>query len=139
MSSEIYSYIYEKSISDGALDIYTESIYMKKNRPAIKLCILCNERDLNKFIDLIMLETSTFGVRYNKYNRVILDRKFTKIETQFGEVSVKLGYYKDKLIRVTPEYEDCKVIAKTMNIPLNKVINNITDIINKNFNINLLT
>lgn len=139
MSSEIYSYVYEKAIFYGALDIYTESIYMKKNRPAIKLCILCNERDLNKFIDLIMLETSTFGVRYNKYNRVILDRKFTKIETQFGEVSVKLGYYKGKLIRVTPEYEDCKVIAKTMNIPLNKVINNITDIINKNFNINLLT
>ena len=139
MSSEIYSYVYEKAISDGALDIYTESIYMKKNRPAIKLCILCNEKDLNKFIDLIMLQTSTFGVRYSKYNRVILDRKFTKIETKFGEVSVKLGYYNGKLIRVTPEYEDCKAIAKTMNIPLNKVINNITDIINKNFNINLLT
>ena len=139
MSSEIYSYVYEKAISDGALDIYTESIYMKKNRPAIKLCILCNEKDLNKFIDLIMLQTSTFGVRYSKYNRVILDRKFTKIETQFGEVSIKLGYYNGKLIRITPEYEDCKVIAKTMNIPLNKVINNITDIINKNFNINLLT
>ncbi len=139
MSSEIYSYVYEKAISDGALDIYTESIYMKKNRPAIKLCILCNEKDLNKFIDLIMLQTSTFGVRYSKYNRVILDRKFTKIETEFGKVSVKLGYYNGKLIRVTPEYEDCKVIAKTINIPLNNVINNITNIINKNFNINLLT
>ena len=139
MSSEIYSYVYEKAISDGALDIYTESIYMKKNRPAIKLCILCKEKDLNKFIDLIMLQTSTFGVRYSKYNRVILDRKFTKIETEFGKVSVKLGYYNGKLIRVTPEYEDCKVIAKTMNIPLSNVINNITDIINKNFNINLLT
>ena len=139
MSSEIYSYVYEKAISDGALDIYTESIYMKKNRPAIKLCILCKEKDLNKFIDLIMLQTSTFGVRYSKYNRVILDRKFTKIETEFGKVSVKLGDYNGKLIWVTPEYEDCKVIAKTMNIPLSNVINNITDIINKNFNINLLT
>ena len=92
MSSEVYSYIYEKFINDGALDIYTQSIYMKKNRPAIKLCILCKEDDLNKFIDLMILQTSTFGIRYSKYNRVTLDRKFTKIETKYGKITVKLGY-----------------------------------------------
>ena len=64
MSSEVYSYIYEKFINDGALDVYTQSIYMKKNRPATKLCILCKEDDLNKFIDLMILETTTFGIRY---------------------------------------------------------------------------
>ena len=88
MSSEVYSYIYEKFINDGALDIYTQSIYMKKNRPAIKLCILCKEDDLNKFIDLMILQTSTFGIRYSKYNRVTLDRKFTKIETEYGKITV---------------------------------------------------
>ena len=96
MSSEVYSYIYEKFINDGALDIYTQSIYMKKNRPAIKLCILCKEDDLNKFIDLMILQTSTFGIRYSKYNRVTLDRKFTKIETEYGKITVKLGYYNGK-------------------------------------------
>ena len=89
MSSEVYSYIYEKFINDGALDIYTQSIYMKKNRPAIKLCILCKEDDLNKFIDLMILQTSTFGIRYSKYNRVTFDRKFTKIETENGKIRVK--------------------------------------------------
>ena len=54
MSSEVYSYIYEIFIDNGVLDIYTESIYMKKNRPATKLCILCKEEDLNKFVDLII-------------------------------------------------------------------------------------
>ena len=139
MSSEVYSYVYEKVISEGALDIYTQSIYMKKNRPATRLCVLCKEKDLNKFIDLMLLQTSTFGVRYHKFNRVILDRKFEYIETEFGKVTVKLGYYNGKLIRVTPEYEDCKIIAKSMNIPLNNIINNINCIINKKFNINLLT
>ena len=100
MSSEVYSYIYEKFINDGALDIYTQSIYMKKNRPAIKLCILCKEDDLNKFIDLMILQTSTFGIRYSKYNRVTLDRKFTKIETEYGKITVKLGYYNGQLIRL---------------------------------------
>ena len=89
MSSEVYSYIYERFINDGALDIYTQSIYMKKNRPATKLCILCKEEDLNKFIDLMILQTSTFGIRYSKYNRVTLDRKFTKIETEYGKITVK--------------------------------------------------
>ena len=65
MSSEVYSYIYEKFINDGALDIYTQSIYMKKNRPAIKVFILCKEVVLNKFIDLMILQTSTFGLRYS--------------------------------------------------------------------------
>ena len=134
MSSEVYSYIYEIFIDNGVLDIYTESIYMKKNRPATKLCILCKEEDLNKFVDLIILQTSTFGIRYTKYNRVTLNRKFTEIDT-----CAKLGYYNGKLIRVTPEYEDCKNIAKNKNIPLNSLINNINYLINKKININLLT
>lgn len=139
MSSEVYSYIYERFIDDGALDIYTQSIYMKKNRPATKLCILCKEEDLNKFIDLMMLQTSTFGIRYSKYNRVTLDRKFTKIDTGYGKITVKLGYYNGKLIRVTPEYEECKKIAIDKNMSLNNLVNNINYIINKKFNINLLT
>lgn len=131
MSSEVYSYIYEIFIDNGVLDIYTESIYMKKNRPATKLCILCKEEDLNKFVDLIILQTSTFGIRYTKYNRVTLNRKFTEIDTKYGKITVKLGYYNGKLIRVTPEYEDCKNIAKNKNIPLNSLINNINYLINK--------
>ena len=86
MSSEVYSYIYEIFIDNGVLDIYTESIYMKKNRPATKLCILCKEEDLNKFVDLIILQTSTFGIRYTKYNRVTLNRKFTEIDTKYGKI-----------------------------------------------------
>lgn len=139
MSSEVYSYIYEIFIENGVLDIYTESIYMKKNRPATKLCILCKEEDLNKFVDLIILQTSTFGIRYTKYNRVTLNRKFTEIDTKYGKITVKLGYYNGRLIRVTPEYEDCKNIAKNKNIPLNSLINNINYLINKKININLLT
>lgn len=139
MSSEVYSYVYEKVINEGALDVYTQSIYMKKNRPAIKLCILCKEEDLNKFIYVIILETTTFGIRYNKYNRVVLDRKFTELETEYGNINVKLGYYNGKLIRVTPEYEDCKKIAKNVNLPLNSIVNQLNSIINKKFNLNLLT
>ncbi len=139
MSSEIYSYIYEKILDDGALDIYTESIYMKKNRPATKVSILCEENDLEKFVEILLLETSTFGVRYQKYNRKVLKRRFEKLSTEYGEISVKLGYYNGKLLRVTPEYEDCKIISKNTGIPLQQLLYKINYILSKKFDGILLT
>lgn len=139
MSSEIFSYLYEKVLSIGALDIYTQSIYMKKNRPAIKLSVICDEKDLDSIIEIILKETSTFGVRFNKYNRKILKRKFKTIGTIHGEVQVKLGYYDNKLIKITPEYEDCKSIANKQELPLNKVYNDVNIAIHEYFKSKILT
>ena len=139
MSSEIYSYLYEKVLEEGALDIYTESIYMKKNRPATKVCILCQESDLDKFIEILLTETSTFGVRYNIHNREELKRKFEIIDTKYGKIKVKLGYHNNKLIKATPEYDECKIIAKNYNISLNEVFFEINCIIKQKINTKLLT
>ncbi len=139
MSSEVYSYLYEKLLDEGVLDVYTESIYMKKNRPANKLCVLCKEQDLDKFIEIILIETSSFGVRYNKYNREELNRTFKKVHTKYGEVTVKLGYYNNKLIKATPEYEECKYIAKQYGISINEVYFEINCIIKQKINSKLLT
>ena len=139
MSSEIYSYLYEKVLEEGALDIYTESIYMKKNRPATKVCILCKESDLDKFIEILLTETSTFGVRYNIYNREELKRKFEIIDIKYGKIKVKLGYHNNKLIKATPEYDECKIIAKNYNISLNEVFFEINCIIKQKINTKLLT
>ena len=133
MSSEVYSYLYEQILLQGALDMYTESIYMKKNRPAYKVTVLCNEDDLNKITKLLLVETSTFGVRYHKLERTTLDRKFEKITTQYGDIQIKLGYLNDKLIKVTPEYEDCKIIANKKKIPLIKVFEEINYLIGEKF------
>jgi uncharacterized protein (DUF111 family) len=139
MSSEVYSYLYDKILEEGALDVYTESIYMKKNRPANKLSILCKKRNLQKFVELMLIETTTFGVRYHQYNRETLTRKFTKLDTPYGLITVKLGYFDGKLIKVTPEYEDCKIIAKKHEISFNQLLYEINYMINEKFDINLLT
>lgn len=133
MSSETYSYLYEQILEKGALDIYTEGIFMKKNRPAYKITVLCKEKDLDKFTKLLLVETSTFGVRYQKLKRFMLERKFEKIETKYGNIQIKLGYLNGELIKVTPEYEDCKIIAKKENLPLIKVFNEINCIISEKF------
>lgn len=125
MNCEIYSYLYEEILGIGALDVYTQSIYMKKNRPAVKLSVLCEKDNLNKIIEFILKETTTFGIRFNEFKRETLDRKFIKIKTTYGNISVKLAYHKDKIVKYTPEYEECKIIAKKENIPLKDVYDNI--------------
>lgn len=139
MSCEIYSYLFDKILNEGALDVYAQSIYMKKNRPAYKINILVEEKDLEKFTNIILLETSTFGVRYNKYNRCKLDRKFIDIDTKYGPIKFKLGYYNDKLIKVKPEYEQCKNIALSLNIPIKEIYDSINISMNKEIIKNLLT
>lgn len=139
MSCEIYSYLFDKILNEGALDVYAQSIYMKKNRPAYKINILVEEKDLEKFTNIILLETSTFGVRYNKYNRCKLDRKFIDIDTKYGPIKFKLGYYNGKLIKVKPEYEQCKNIAFSLNIPIKEIYDSINISMNEEIIKNLLT
>lgn len=139
MSCEIYSYLFDKILNEGALDVYAQSIYMKKNRPAYKINILVEEKDLEKFTNIILLETSTFGVRYNKYNRCKLDRKFIDIDTKYGPIKFKLGYYNGKLIKVKPEYEQCKNISFSLNIPIKEIYDSINISMNEEIIKNLLT
>ncbi|SHK52583.1 hypothetical protein SAMN02744037_02527 [Tepidibacter formicigenes DSM 15518] len=131
MNGEIYSYLYEKILKIGALDIYTQSIYMKKNRPAVKLCVICEEEKLSEIIELILKETTTLGIRYNKFLRETLDRKIVKIKTKYGNISIKFAYYKGKILKYSPEYEECKVIAENFKLPLKTVYEDITCTVNK--------
>ena len=94
---------------------------------------------MDKFIEILLTETSTFGVRYNIYNIEELNRKFEIIDTKYGKVKVKLGYYKNKLIKVTPEYDECKIIAKNYNISLNEVFFEINCIIKQKISSKSLT
>lgn len=125
MSSEAYSYIYEKLLKEGALDVYATSIFMKKNRPAYKLSVICREEDLEAMSETILKETTSIGVRYHKVDRRILERKVVKIKTRYGNVRVKLIYDGGKLLRHTPEYDDCREIAEHFDIPFLKVYEDI--------------
>lgn len=139
MSSEVYSYLFEKILKEGALDIYIQNIQMKKNRPAHKINLIVKEEDLDKFIEILLVETSTLGVRYNKFNRAKLKRRFVDLDTDFGIVKIKLGYYNNKLIKAKPEYDECKNIAFDLNIPIKQVYDAINTNINQKISENLLT
>lgn len=129
MSSEVYSYLFDKLFSLGALDVFTTPIGMKKNRPATLLSVLVSQDVEYEIERFIFTETTTFGVRKSIVNRSKLDRKVRKIETEFGQVSVKIGYLDGEVIKIVPEYEEVKKIASANFIPFARVYSKIQAVI----------
>lgn len=121
MSPEIYGYIVQKLFDNGALDVFFTHIQMKKNRPGIKLSVISSMENVEKLVDIIFTETSTFGVRFYETKRMKLNVEKRRIKIKYGEVTVKIGRYKNQIMTVSPEYEDCKRLAIKNDVPLKDV------------------
>jgi len=120
-SPEIIGHVMEKLFNTGALDVFLTPIFMKKNRPGIKLSVICNLHDCDDMVSIILNETTTFGIRRYKVNRDKLSRDLIEIETKWGTIQAKRGFMKDKHIKTIPEFEDCKKIAVENDIPIREV------------------
>lgn len=118
MSGEIYSYLMDALLDKGALDVFYTPIQMKKNRPGVQLSVLCSSEDVAIMEKIILMETSTFGIRKYPVVRTILDRVYDTVETPYGEITVKKGYLDGETIKVTPEYEELKKLSLEHDIPL---------------------
>lgn len=121
ISPEILGFVMEKAFELGAADCWFTPIQMKKNRPAIMISILCRESEKNKFIRLLMTETTTLGVRIREVGRVSLTREISKIDTKFGEIPVKIAKLDEKIVNIKPEFEKLKEIARRENLPLREI------------------
>ncbi len=121
MNPQNFEYLFEKLLKEGALDVYTTNIQMKKSRPAFKLTVLVNPRDLQSITSAIFSETTTIGLRFYETNRLKLERKIIKVNTKYGNIKVKLSKGPHNIMTVSPEYDECARLAKRKNIPL-KVI-----------------
>lgn len=121
MSPEIYGYVMDKLFENGALDVYFTPILMKKGRPAIQISVLCPSNNRDTLIKVLLTETTTFGVRIYAADRVVLNRDYIEINTQWGPVKAKRGYLNGVLIKTVPEYDDCKNVAEKNDVPLQTV------------------
>ncbi len=133
MSSEIYSYLIDKLFEVGAKDVTYTSIYMKKNRPGIKVSVLCSQKDIEGVEKVLFKETTTFGIRKYKVERSVLERKFEQVETRYGVFTLKSAYLDGQCLKVTPEYEECKKAAMTLNLPLKDIYNYMEAYIEKTY------
>lgn len=119
MNPQIYGRLYEKLFDAGAVDVWTTSIYMKKNRPAQTLSVLVDDEHRTDCAKIIFEESTSIGIRViNVDERIEAARKFAKVETKFGEVQCKVSAYDGKIVSITPEYEDCRRLAEENDVPL---------------------
>ena len=96
-------------------------IFMKKNRPATKLTVLCDLHTLDPIVDALFRETSTFGVRTYEVRRRKLHRLSQTVDTPYGPVAVKIGRWHGQVVQISPEYESCRQAARHCGVPLKDV------------------
>jgi uncharacterized protein (TIGR00299 family) protein len=108
----------ERALEAGALDVFHTAAQMKKNRPGVILTVLCDEAAADKFAEMILRETTAFGVRRTTLERRKLKREFTDVKTRFGAIRIKIGRLNGKVIHATPEFESCRQRADQTGEPL---------------------
>ena len=122
MSPQIFGYVMEKALAAGALDVFATPIQMKKSRPGMLVTVLCMPEDEPRFREMLFAETTTIGVRSHLVERYALDREHVKVNTQFGEVRVKVARANGRVQQVSPEFDDCRKLAEEKNVPLHEVM-----------------
>ena len=124
-SSEILGYTMERLYKAGAREVHFLPIYMKKNRPAYELVVICCKEDITTMENIIFEETTTIGIRRCAMKRTILPRKIEKVSTPYGEIDVKVCTLPNGKVKRYPEYETIKSICEAENVPLRDIIGNI--------------
>ncbi len=120
-SAEWLGALMERLFESGALDVSFAPVQMKKNRPGVKITVISEPWNAQNLSRLIMRETSAIGVRRHNAERLKLHRENHIFASSLGEVSLKLVFEGEDILRISPEYECCRRIARQKDIPLPEV------------------
>jgi len=121
MNPELYEGIVERLFEKGALDVFLTPIMMKKSRPAVTISIICDADHRRGIEEVLWLHTSTFGLRVNKIEKLILRRDVSTVKTKYGVLSVKNAYLRGERIKWKLEYEDAKRLAQEKGVSIKAI------------------
>ncbi len=125
MNPQLYDHLIGRLLDEGALDVFLTAVQMKKNRPGTLLSVICKSDAVATLADLLLRETTTIGLRWRVENRIMARRQIHRIDTVHGSVRVKLARSNGHIINLTPEYDDCKRVAREKELPLKKVLEDV--------------
>lgn len=122
-TGEVIAYTVNRLLEKGALDVWTEPVFMKKGRVGTKLSFLATSDTHKKLCEIVLQETSALGLRFVKKERYILQRKIIEKDTPFGKIKVKIAVRPDGKEKLAPEYEDCHKLAEKFHVSLREIYN----------------
>jgi pyridinium-3,5-bisthiocarboxylic acid mononucleotide nickel chelatase len=122
LNPQVFGYVMDRLLDEGALDVFGTPVQMKKNRPGTLLTVLCKPEDSGKLTQLIFTETTTLGLRRRDETRQTLARRWESVGTPWGEVRIKVASMNGTVTNYAPEYEDCRRIAAEHRVPLKAVM-----------------
>ncbi len=121
MNPQLFGDVMERLLAAGALDVFLTPVQMKKNRPGTLLTVLCESKAVDALADMVLTHTTSFGVRVHEAQRRKLAREIVKVKTRFGEIDVKVGRLRGKIVTRSPEFETCKQAATKFNVSVKEV------------------
>ena len=122
LSPQVLAYAMERLLAEGAVDVFSVPVQMKKSRPGALLTVLAKIEDANRLTRLIFAETTTLGVRRREEQRQTLSRRWETVDTTWGPVRIKIANMNGSVSNYAPEYEDCRTLAETQHVPLRTVM-----------------
>ncbi|MCD8353746.1 MAG: nickel pincer cofactor biosynthesis protein LarC [Clostridiales bacterium] len=111
-TGEALGYAMERLQAAGAREVHFFPVYMKKNRPAYQLDVLCDEGDISTLEGILFAETTTIGIRRMKMERTVLPRENRTVSTPLGEAQVKVCTLPDGTRRAYPEYDSVAALCR---------------------------
>lgn len=121
MQGEYYSYLGKILSEVPVKDYYFTPVIMKKGRPGQLITVLVDEANVDRVVNILFRETTTFGIRVRETERYCLERRFVSVHIYDEDVRVKVGEWNKDISRISPEYEDCRRIAEKANLSLDDV------------------
>jgi uncharacterized protein (TIGR00299 family) protein len=122
LNPQVFGYLLDRLLDEGALDVYYTPVQMKKNRPGILLTVLARPEDRARLCSILFRETTTLGLRYRTEQREVLQRSHVSVATQYGEIRIKVARDRNlQRVNQTPEFDDCLAAAKRSQVALREV------------------
>lgn len=121
MNPELLGALMERLFAEGALDVAYAPLQMKKNRPGVKLTVIAPPALLVYLSRIILLESTAIGVRHYPAERLKLERSAETRQTTLGPIRVKVLREEGAVVRIAPEFEECRRLARESGLPLAEV------------------